>query len=61
MCFDKCSESYAREPVLPNTWKHHAGFLRTAISRAVADGAEGLAPLACGMLVIGADLMDFCC
>ena len=45
-------------PVLLNTWKHHAGWLRWRVSRAVALGAPGVAELAGQLVVVGARLMD---
>jgi hypothetical protein len=45
-------------PVLLNTWKHHAGWLRWRIGRAVAGGAAGVAELAGELVVVGARLMD---
>jgi hypothetical protein len=48
----------AREPVLLNTWKHHAGVLRNRIRQAEAAGAAGLDPLARQLVVMGGELMD---
>lgn len=45
-------------PVLLNTWKHHAGFLRMQIRAAVARGPSGLQSLADQLVVLGAQLMD---
>jgi hypothetical protein len=45
-------------PVLLNPHKHHAGFLRERIVRAVADGPEGLNTLANELVIVGAKLMD---
>ncbi len=45
-------------PVLLNTWKHHAGWLRWRVGRAVAGGTEGVAGLAGELVVVGARLMD---
>src|SRR5262245_41437635 len=46
-------------PVLLNTHKHHAGFLRERIRTAVAAGATGLPTLADELAVVGTKLMDF--
>ncbi len=46
------------EPVLLNTWKHHAAFLRHEIHKAIAAGADGLDALAANLVVVGTDLMD---
>jgi hypothetical protein len=48
----------APEPVLLNTWKHHAGVLRFRIRETIAAGVSGLEMLAHEMVVIGAELMD---
>jgi hypothetical protein len=45
-------------PVLFNTWKHHAGALRTRIEEAAARGEEGLRELADRLVVMGSELMD---
>jgi len=45
-------------PVLLNTHKHHAGFLRERIRTAVAAGATGLPSLADELVVVGTKLMD---
>lgn len=45
-------------PVLLNTHKHHAGFLRERVSRAVAEGTDGLRTLAGELVVVGSKLMD---
>jgi hypothetical protein len=44
-------------PVLFNAWKHHAGWVRGRIARAVA--ADALEQLAEEVVVIGTRLMDF--
>jgi hypothetical protein len=46
------------EPVLFNTWKHHAGALRARIWEAAARGEAGLAELAGRLVVQGSELMD---
>jgi hypothetical protein len=48
----------ACSPVLLNTWKHHASFLRMKIRAAVGRGPSGLAVLANELVVLGAQLMD---
>jgi hypothetical protein len=45
-------------PVLLNCWKHHAGWIRWRIGRAVGAGAAGVAELPAEMAVVGARLMD---
>jgi hypothetical protein len=45
-------------PVLFNAHKHHAGFLRERVRRAVTDGPDGLRALAAELVVVGAKLMD---
>jgi hypothetical protein len=45
-------------PVLLNSWKHHAGWLRSRISLAVQGGQEGVATLAAELAVVGMRLMD---
>jgi hypothetical protein len=45
-------------PVLLNTWKHHAGWIRWRIGEAVAAGHEGVAALVPEIAVIGHRLMD---
>ncbi|HVL15052.1 MAG TPA: hypothetical protein VM529_20945 [Gemmata sp.] len=45
-------------PVLLNTWKHHAGWIRWRVGRAVADGPAGVAALVPETAVIGRRLMD---
>jgi len=45
-------------PVLLNTWKHHAGWIRWRIGAAVGAGAEGVAALPRELLVVGSRLMD---
>ncbi|MBX9627470.1 MAG: hypothetical protein K2X82_26960 [Gemmataceae bacterium] len=45
-------------PVLLNTWKHHAGWVRYRIARAVAAGPDGVTALPAEMLVVGTRLMD---
>lgn len=46
------------EPVLFNTWKHHAGTLRRHVHESAADGEPGLTRLAGHVAVLGNDLMD---
>jgi hypothetical protein len=48
----------ALEPVLLNTWKHHAGVLRHHIAEAVRQGEPALEPLRDQLVVIGTELMD---
>lgn len=48
----------AAAPVLFNTWKHHAGFLRHRIADCAARGEAGLAELAGELVVVGATQMD---
>jgi hypothetical protein len=45
-------------PVLFNTWKHHAGFLREQIHRVSTAGPNALSELAARLRVVGTDLMD---
>lgn len=45
-------------PVLLNTWKHHAGWIRSRIGAAVAAGSPGLDALVKDMVVVGTRLMD---
>lgn len=45
-------------PALLNTWKHHAGWLRWRVGRAVSGGAAAVAELARELVVIGNRLMD---
>ena len=46
------------EPVLFNTWKHHAGVLRERIRCAANAGETGLIELAQHLCVVGTELMD---
>jgi hypothetical protein len=45
-------------PVLFNAHKHHAGFLRDRVRRAVAAGPDALPALAGELVVVGSKLMD---
>lgn len=45
-------------PVLFNTWKHHAEWVRLRIARAVSAGHDGVAALPAELLVVGTRLMD---
>src|ERR1700736_189691 len=45
-------------PALLNTWKHHAGWIRSRIAAAVSAGGAGVAALPAEMAVVGARLMD---
>ncbi len=45
-------------PVLLNTWKHHAGWIRWRIGQAVGAGSAGVDALPREMAVVGARLMD---
>ncbi|MBA4186513.1 MAG: hypothetical protein C0467_00700 [Planctomycetaceae bacterium] len=45
-------------PVLLNTWKHHAGWIRWRIGQAVACGSAGVETLVPEMAIVGARLMD---
>jgi hypothetical protein len=45
-------------PVLFNSWKHHAGWVRGRIAAAVR-GEVGLIEFAAGVMVTGTKLMDF--
>jgi hypothetical protein len=45
-------------PVLLNTWKHHAAFLRRAVFDTIAAGPSALDELAGRLVVIGTELMD---
>jgi hypothetical protein len=45
-------------PVLLNTWKHHAGWIRWRVGVAAASGAEAVAALPREMAVVGTRLMD---
>jgi hypothetical protein len=46
------------DPVLLNTWKHHAGALRQRIRLSAATGQAGLDDLAGQLVVLGTELMD---
>jgi hypothetical protein len=46
-------------PVLFNTWKHHAGWVRGRIAEAASGGDAGLKELADEVVVTGTKLMDF--
>ncbi len=46
------------EPVLFNSWKHHAGALRDLIARAATTGDAGLSQLRSRLIIIGHELMD---
>ncbi|MGL6075048.1 MAG: hypothetical protein ACRC8S_12890 [Fimbriiglobus sp.] len=46
-------------PVLFNTWKHHAGWVREQIADAAARGEAGLVQLSEAVVVCGTTLMDF--
>ena len=45
-------------PVLLNTWKHHAGWIRWRVSRAAGAGSAGVDALPSEMAVVGTRLMD---
>jgi hypothetical protein len=45
-------------PALLNTWKHHAGWIRSRIAAAAAGGSEAVAELPREMAVVGTRLMD---
>src|SRR5262249_18692034 len=45
-------------PALLNTWKHHAGWIRSRIAAAVSAGSAGVGALPKEMAVVGARLMD---
>jgi hypothetical protein len=45
-------------PVLFNTWKHHAGALRSRVAAAAARGPFALAELGTHLAVLGTKLMD---
>jgi hypothetical protein len=45
-------------PALLNTWKHHAGWIRSRIATAVSAGSAGVAALPAEMAVVGSRLMD---
>jgi hypothetical protein len=45
-------------PVLFNSWKHHAGFLKNRIQETISLGKDSLPDLAKSLIVIGAELMD---
>jgi hypothetical protein len=45
-------------PVLLNTWKHHAGWIRWRIGEAVQLGRAGVDALPREMAIVGARLMD---
>src|SRR5581483_7049923 len=45
-------------PVLLNTWKHHAGWIRWRIGQAVSAGAAGVDALPREMVIVGNRLMD---
>src|SRR5262249_18291481 len=46
------------EPVLFNTWKHHAGALRQRVAEAAQHGAAALPELSGQLVVMGTELMD---
>ncbi len=46
------------EPVLFNTWKHHAGWIRERIQEYASNGEDGLKALATQTVVLGNALMD---
>jgi hypothetical protein len=48
----------APAPVLLNTWKHHAAFLRAQIQSAAEVGPAALPELAGKLIVVGTELMD---
>lgn len=52
------TEQDVPHPVLLNTWKHHAGWIRERISAAVRAGSAGVAALPAEMAVVGSRLMD---
>ncbi len=45
-------------PALLNTWKHHAGWIRSRIATAVSAGPAGVTALPAEMVVVGTRLMD---
>ena len=45
-------------PALLNTWKHHAGWIRSRIEAAVSAGRAGVTALPTEMVVVGSRLMD---
>lgn len=45
-------------PVLLNTWKHHAGWIRWRVAQAVSGGREAVEALPAEMVVVGSRLMD---
>lgn len=45
-------------PVLFNTWKHHAGTLRTRLDQVAGGGPEAVRALARQLAVVGGGLMD---
>lgn len=45
-------------PVLLNTWKHHAGWIRWRIGRTVEGGNAGVDALVTEMAIVGSRLMD---
>ena len=53
-----CVNEPIPHPVLLNTWKHHAGWLRWRIATAVGDGVVGTDVLSVGLAVVGTRLMD---
>ncbi|MGF1583318.1 MAG: hypothetical protein ACFCD0_28700 [Gemmataceae bacterium] len=46
------------EPVIFNTWKHHAGWIRGRIHECASDGETALKELATQTVVLGHGLMD---
>lgn len=48
----------APSPVLFNTWKHHAAWLRDRVHAAAGVGPSALDGLAANLVVIGTELMD---
>lgn len=45
-------------PVLFNSWKHHAGWIRWRVRQAVAAGQPGVDALPAELVVVGTRLMD---
>jgi hypothetical protein len=51
-------DTHLPHPALLNTWKHHAGWIRTRIAVAVSEGSAGVGRLPTEMVVVGSRLMD---
>jgi hypothetical protein len=55
---DHLQDTDIPQPILFNSWKHHAGALRQRIREAADAGPDGLNRLARALVVLGSELMD---